>query len=93
MTKQEEARREMERCELRMALRNHCIRERYCTGADSIQYELMLKMFSEDMEKGNNIERNFDRLATMIWICSKTDKSIDDIDSELNDLYLNTLHA
>ena len=93
MTKQEEARREMERCELRMALRNHCIRERYCTGADCLQYELMLKMFSEDMEKGNNIQRNFDRLATMIWICSKTDKSIDDIDSELNHLYLNTLHA
>ena len=93
MTKQEEARREMERCELRMALRNHCIRERYCTGADSIQYELMLNMFSEDMEKCNDSQSNFDRLATMIWICSKTNKTIDDLWNELNELYLNTLHA
>ena len=91
MATKEELRKEMERCELRMALRNYCIRERYCTGADCGQYEIILKLFSESMEKGN-IYLNFEHLAAMVWICSKTDKTVDQLSSELSDLYLNTLH-
>ena len=89
MNKHEEWKKEAEKWELIMALRRYCIENNLCTGADCKQYDKMLHFFGEtDFAKDYS---RFQCLASMLWICSNTAKTIGDLESDLADLYLNVL--
>ena len=89
MTKEEQFRKEAEKWELIMAFRRYCIENNLCTGADCQQYERM-KMFFGETDFAKDYSR-FQCLASMVWICSNTAKTIGDLESDLADLYLNVL--
>lgn len=75
--------------ELSLAFRSYCINNNLCSSASINQYEKMTKIFSGGEEEKDC--RIFDFLAAMLWICSKTEKTINQISSELSDLYLNNI--
>ena len=89
MNKQEEFKREAEKWELIMAFRRYCVENNLCTGASNEQYDRMKQFFGE-----TDFSRDYSRfqcLASMLWICSYTAKTIGDLESDLSELYLNTI--
>ena len=75
------------RWELRMALRNYCIENELCTMACNIQYERILDSFA-DCDASLKV---LHRTAAMIKICSITDKTFEDLEDDLETLYLNII--
>lgn len=83
----EEMKRKQEELDLRFAFRVYCCDSNLMTRASCEQYEIMVSYFSKEF----GTIHDFDKLACMVWICSDTDKSINQIALELSDLYLNNI--
>ncbi len=71
---------------LRCALRSYCINENLCTRASNTQYEIMLSLFAK-VEEQDDTCGAFDNLAAMLWICSDTDKSLNQLSIDLANIY------
>ena len=59
---------------------HYCINNRLFTSGSPRQYESMLDYAAEHTDKIRDV-------AVMIWICSKTDKTIDEIEKDLGGIY------
>lgn len=77
----------MENFELRIAFRQYCIDNKLCSAASNNQFDKMLDIISRPIAD----PRTFDFLASMVWICSNTDKTIDKISDELLDMFFKNL--
>lgn len=57
------------------SVRNYCIKNNLFTNGDCGQYAKTLE--------AADVTNNYHNVAVMIWICSKTDKTINDIENDL----------
>lgn len=59
-------------------VRHYCVSNGLCTAGSVDQYEKMLAMV--------DLGRPIANIATVIWICSDTDKHADEIENDLREL-------
>lgn len=62
---------------LSLHIRSYCCREDLFSCSSSYQYDKMFKLMDDDPHK------NVRDAAVIIWVCSKTSKSIEDIVKDL----------
>lgn len=65
-------------------IRQYCIENNLFTAGSSYQYD---KMFSYHKENENDLHG----LATIIWVCSSTTKTIEQIEQDLLEIMMNCL--
>lgn len=59
-------------------IRNYCIKNNLFTNGDTNQYSKMFQMVDENKPLRD--------VAVVIWICSKTNKTIEEIQSDLEEI-------
>lgn len=64
----------------REAVRRYCVANELFTSGSTQQYEKMLDMLDTQKPLSN--------VATVIWICSDTDKHADEIENDLRQIVL-----
>ena len=64
----------------REAVRRYCVTNDLFTGGSTQQYERMLDILDTQKPLSN--------IATVIWICSDTDKHADEIENDLRQIAL-----
>ncbi len=77
----------MNKFELMLAFRHYCMEKKLCYRCSCCQYDVMAEMFSNE----NNSLKVFRQLGAMLWITSETEMTPDQIENDLEALYLNTI--